>query len=115
MKGHPVTDWVKPNGARNEVLDCTVYALAAYYFLQLNKWRPSQWKQLEEKIQPATQDMFAVAQNKPDQIDNTAPAAPEDNKNPLPAIAAPKPKKPTARRRPRRAGFVSGGINSGMY
>lgn len=29
VKGRPVRDWVLPSGARNEALDCAVYALAA--------------------------------------------------------------------------------------
>lgn len=29
-KGHPVVSWYLPNGARNEVLDCAVYAMAVF-------------------------------------------------------------------------------------
>lgn len=99
IKGFPVKEWVKPNSARNEVLDCFVYAIAAFYHLGLNRWRPAQWRQLEEKIQPATPDLFA-------QPDTEKPAATEK-----PVIE--QRKKPALRRRrPGRAGFVQGG---GMY
>ena len=60
IKGFPVNEWVKPKGARNEVLDCTVYAFAAFWLLGLNRWRPSQWRQLEQRIQPANMDLFAI-------------------------------------------------------
>jgi len=59
VKGFPVNEWVKPAGARNEILDCFVYALAAYWLIGVNRWRPSQWRQLEQRIQPSTPDMFA--------------------------------------------------------
>lgn len=60
VKGFPVNEWQKPKGARNEVLDCSVYALAAYYLLGLHRWRPSQWRQLEQRIQPQNMDLFAA-------------------------------------------------------
>jgi len=34
VKGHPVREWHKPPGARNEPLDCYVYALAALHGLK---------------------------------------------------------------------------------
>ncbi|KAA1052963.1 Phage terminase, large subunit [Azospirillum argentinense] len=33
-RGHPVREWVLPDGRRNEALDCAVYALAALYGLR---------------------------------------------------------------------------------
>lgn len=39
--GQPVRQWVKPNGARNEALDCRVLALAALKSLGTRKLRPS--------------------------------------------------------------------------
>jgi phage terminase large subunit GpA-like protein len=59
VKGFPVNEWVKPPGARNEMLDCSVYAFAAFWLLGLHRWRSSQWRQLEERIQPASMDLFA--------------------------------------------------------
>jgi phage terminase large subunit GpA-like protein len=61
VKGFPVSEWVKPPGARNEILDCVVYALAGFWLLGLNRWRPAQWRQLEERIQPPTADLFVKA------------------------------------------------------
>lgn len=94
VKGFPVREWIKPAGARNEALDCTVYAWAAFYYLGLNRWRPAQWRALEEKIQPATPDLFA-----------TAEACQKTEKEPPPPKVAKPTKKRGARRR-RAGGFV---------
>jgi len=58
-KGHPRTEWVKPSHRRNEVLDCTVYALAAAYHLGINKFRERDWAALENLVQPVNGDLFA--------------------------------------------------------
>jgi len=105
VKGHPVQEWVKPAGLRNEVLDCSVYAIAAYHYLGLHRWRPSQWKQLEEKIQPPTGDLFAAA----DQADD------DDQVDAIVNPARPRSRQPGRRPR-RRGGFVSsalGGMHGG--
>lgn len=57
-KGHPVQEWVKPSHRRNEVLDCTVYALAAAYHLGMNKFSVRDWQRLEDIVQPITADLF---------------------------------------------------------
>jgi len=57
-KGHPIQEWVKPSHRRNEVLDCTVYALAAAYHLGMNKFSERDWSRLEEIVQPITADLF---------------------------------------------------------
>tara|TARA_R110002074_G_scaffold400857_1_gene597269 strand:- start:9680 stop:11662 length:1983 start_codon:yes stop_codon:yes gene_type:complete len=57
-KGHPITDWVKPSHKRNEVLDCTVYALAAAYHLGMNKFSERDWERLGEIVQPINGDLF---------------------------------------------------------
>jgi len=57
-KGHPIQEWVKPSHRRNEVLDCTVYALAAAYHLGMNKFSERDWTRLEEIVQPITADLF---------------------------------------------------------
>lgn len=44
VKGQPIREWVKPDRARNEALDCRVYALAALKIMQ-----PS-FKRLAEKL-----------------------------------------------------------------
>lgn len=37
-RGHPVREWIKPEGARNEALDCRVYAMAALHSLGRINW-----------------------------------------------------------------------------
>lgn len=61
VKGFLVYDWYLPKGARNEALDCFVYATAAFWRIGLNRWRRSQWQQLEQLVQPPTGDLFAGA------------------------------------------------------
>jgi phage terminase large subunit GpA-like protein len=84
-KGRPVRTWLKPNGARNEAWDVSVYNLALAHQLGLHKWSPLDWARLRAKLIPANFDLFA-------------PAAPA----PVPAIDADSqagstpPEKPTA-------------------
>ncbi|CAN5650708.1 phage terminase large subunit family protein [soil metagenome] len=61
IKGRAVRDYVKPNGARNEPLDLSVYNLAIAYQLGLHKWSALDWKRLRDKLVPAqmTRDLFA--------------------------------------------------------
>ena len=51
--------WVKTR-PRNEVLDCTVYALFAAQMLDLHRYTDRQWDILEAKVVPAMMDMFAM-------------------------------------------------------
>lgn len=52
--------WVKKtSGARNEVLDCTVYAFFAAYAIDLHKFTKSMWEARAELVQPA-KDLFAI-------------------------------------------------------
>lgn len=60
-KGRPVREWVKPNGARNEAWDVSVYNLALAHQLGLHKWSAMDWKCLREKLIPPNLDLFAVA------------------------------------------------------
>ena len=78
-RGHPIQEWVKPSHKRNEVLDCTVYALAAAYHLGMNKFSERDWSRLEDLVQPHTKDLFDSAPKQedshptiPDQVDKTA-------------------------------------------
>ena len=78
-RGHPIQEWVKPSHKRNEVLDCTVYALAAAYHLGMNKFSERDWSRLEDLVQPHTKDLFDSASKQeddhptiPDQVDKTA-------------------------------------------
>lgn len=69
VKGYPIYEYVIAKaGARNEALDCVVYAEAAFYHLGLHRWRAAQWRQLEEKINPSTGDLFAESNPQPAEI-----------------------------------------------
>ena len=99
------SDKIEIVGLRNEVLDCSVYAIAAYHYLGLHRWRPAQWKQLEEKIQPPTGDLFAAASQDDEaaQVESITQAVRPRSKG-------------SARRPRRRGGFVSsalGGMHGG--
>jgi phage terminase large subunit GpA-like protein len=61
-KGRAIREYIKPNGARNEVLDCVVGNLAVAYHLGLHKWAANDWRRLREKLVPqgATPDLFAT-------------------------------------------------------
>lgn len=58
-KGHALMSWVKPNGKRNEALDCEVYALAAAYYLGVQRYKEQDWAKLLNRVNPAVRDMFA--------------------------------------------------------
>lgn len=47
--------WIKPNNARNEVLDCSVYALFVTYRLGLQHYTEKMWAKLEQSFVP---DLF---------------------------------------------------------
>ena len=49
VKGFPVREWVKKASARNEVLDCTVYAYAALQRLYQKRDRRTIWDNYEER------------------------------------------------------------------
>lgn len=84
--GHAVVKWVKPNGARNEVLDLSVYNLAMAHRLELHKWSAKDWERLRAKLIPKdlTPDLFAAPPPPATSLDKllrevlaaTAPAAP---------------------------------------
>ncbi|MCS4509150.1 phage terminase large subunit family protein [Xylophilus ampelinus] len=59
-KGRAISEWVKPNGARNEAWDVSVYNLAIAYQLGLHKWSALDWRRLREKLIPRTADLFAL-------------------------------------------------------
>ena len=82
VKGRGIREWVKPNGARNEPLDLSVYNTAMAYRLGLHKWSALDWQRLRDRLIPRTSDLFAP------EIP-VAPAAPH-----LP-VAAPPEEPPT--------------------
>jgi phage terminase large subunit GpA-like protein len=51
--------WVNTKRARNEVLDCTVYAIFCTHALGLHTYTDKMWERLEQAVQPANQDLFA--------------------------------------------------------
>ena len=125
-KGHAVHEWVKPPSARNEALDCAVYALAAAYWLGLHRFTPIHWQQLEAAIRQApligalaldteTATIEAVAasnepahQSSSAQLEPAPPAAadsttttPPEPPASVPAPPAPRPQAKAQHRRPR--------------
>lgn len=52
--------WVKRQ-ARNEVLDCTVYALFAAHTLDLHRYTDRMWAKLEDAVCPPIADMFGTS------------------------------------------------------
>ena len=79
-KGRPVREWVKPNGARNEAWDVSVYNLAIAHQLGLHKWSALDWKRLRDKLIPPTGDLFALPappmpQPAPEAVQTSAPPA----------------------------------------
>lgn len=57
--GGVIYRWVNIQRRRNEVLDCTVYALWCTHMLGLHLRSEAEWLRLESVIQPATPDLFA--------------------------------------------------------
>lgn len=66
--------WVKPAGARNEVLDCTVYALFSAQALDLHRYSDPMWRRLESALEP---DLF-------DQAEASSQPAPGPTVRPMP-------------------------------
>lgn len=50
VKGFPVKEWTKKAGVRNEALDCSVYAYAAFQFILSQYNRQTFWTQMEKKL-----------------------------------------------------------------
>ncbi|WP_181880884.1 phage terminase large subunit family protein [Crenobacter cavernae] len=92
--------WVKPNGKRNEALDCTIYAMFAAQMLDLHRYTDKMWEKLEAVVQPPNHDLFAAPPP-------TTPAAPPDQPETHPAERGDfhAPQKP--RVQPRRGGFTN--------
>ena len=55
VKGFPVREWVKKSSARNEALDCLVYAYAALNRLYQHYDRRTIWDQLEKRLEKGEQ------------------------------------------------------------
>lgn len=74
IRGHAVSQWVKPKGDRNEALDLSVYNLAAAYFLGLHRKSPADWARLRQQVEPPTGDLFTQSVIEPMQTSIPVPA-----------------------------------------
>lgn len=88
VKGFPVREWTKKAGARNEALDCAVYAYAALQWLYTRFNRKTIWDQFERKLEIQTE--------KPRETETKREETPPKLQN--------KPSRPTMR----RTNFVTG-------
>ena len=52
--------WVLPGGKRNEVLDCTVYAIFAAHSLGVDRFTSKMWEKLRNEVEPSNGDLFAI-------------------------------------------------------
>ena len=106
--------WVKPRHARNEALDCSVYALAAacHPAIRFDKLRENEWKKIEAKVQPVVKDLFADA---PESVATTRAESPKEQQEHLAVSETPEPAKPErkqpttkpkSKRRKKSSGFV---------
>jgi phage terminase large subunit GpA-like protein len=68
VKGFPVREWMKPDGKRNEALDCLVYAYAAFQSLYMRYHRAALFdifeKRLTDADKPAAENAPGGAQEK---------------------------------------------------
>lgn len=90
--------WAKVR-TRNEVLDCTVYAIFASHLMDLHRYTDKQWERLEATVQPLVADMFSA----PLQVSEPAPV-PDAKVGAALAAAA---KRAAPRPPPRRGGIAS--------
>ncbi|MBN9411352.1 MAG: phage terminase large subunit family protein [Burkholderiales bacterium] len=86
-KGRAIREWIKPNGARNEAWDVSVYNLAIAYQLGLHKWSALDWKHLREKLIPPTLELFAPVAAPPaaagaEESPPDVPSAPDESSLP---------------------------------
>jgi phage terminase large subunit GpA-like protein len=106
VKGRPRLEWVKPNGRRNEALDCAVYALAGAHFAGIDRWKEGDWLKWQNRVeerslfdeapavpapQAASAPMSAAPQPAPAQAGPTAPPAPPTQAVPT-AAPVPQPR-----------------------
>ncbi len=94
-----ITRWVNVNRLRNEVLDCTVYALFAAHRLALHTKTDAAWRIIERKlgIEPNAKRSELPPQ------DSAPPAVPIVPALPPPPVPPPRP----VRRTPERSPFAS--------
>lgn len=78
--------WINVKRARNEVLDCTVYAIFCTHQLGLHLYTDRMWQKLEEAVQPANADLFAQPAPVPEVSQVPAPAQPTPPQQPAPPV-----------------------------
>lgn len=95
-KGRAIREWIKPNGARNEPLDLSVYNLAMAYQLGLHRWSAYDWQRLRDKLVPPnlTRDLFAPPAEAP--APEVAPEVPRETPEPKLVHTSGQPIVPTA-------------------
>ena len=76
VKGRPRLEWVKPNGRRNEALDCAVYALAGAHFAGIDRWKEGDWLKWQNRVEERS-------------LFDEAPAVPAPQAAPAPMSAEP--------------------------
>jgi len=52
--------WVNPKRRRNEVWDCSVYAIFCTHMLNLHVRTEPEWARLEAAVQPPVGDLFSA-------------------------------------------------------
>lgn len=96
-KGRAIREYIKPNGARNEVLDCSVGNLAVAHYLGLHRWAAADWARLRERLIPKqiTPDLFA-SMPLPAAVPTATPPVDQANATPQPETthAMPAPVEP---------------------
>lgn len=82
--GFPKRIWIKKEGARNEALDCEVYALAAlqYFYTRVN--RATLWRTLQSRLAPADR---AAVPAEPQEVKSVDPVLPQRSRAPMPRRA----------------------------
>jgi phage terminase large subunit GpA-like protein len=88
VKGRAIREYIKANGARNELLDIAVGNLAMAYYLGLHKWSATDWQRLRDNLvgRASTPDLFAAAAARDYPV---APPEPPAAHLPRPAPVAP--------------------------
>jgi phage terminase large subunit GpA-like protein len=93
VKGHARLEWIKPNGRRNEALDCAVYAYAAAIWGGLERFTEVQWQRLEDRIAPKVRDLFAQPATEPTgSNESTDTPTQAQTTEAIPPAASPRPR-----------------------
>lgn len=94
VKGHAKLEWIKPAGKRNEALDCAVYALAAAYYVGIDRWREGEWAKWQGRVE--VRDLFDQARPAaPPPATTTPPAETLGAEAAAPVVPPPAPADPT--------------------